>query len=174
LFLNSYFHRTVDQTSISKLEKIIFEHFKITSRFGMLYHLYENFSKAFYASITKKLAMAANEGDEICLEIFTSAGKALGDHVNALAPSVTKSMMESEGGLKIVCVGSVWKSWQLLEKGFVSALQQSEHITEASLVELAVGMAAGASYLGAAAVDFHLPRDYSKNVRQFFNYKKEQ
>jgi len=158
--------------STSGLEKMIFEHFKITSRFGMLYHLYENFSKSFYASLTKSLAMAANDGDGVCLDLFAAAGRALGDHVTALAPSVQKSMLECEGGLKIVCVGSVWKSWGLLEKGFVSSLSQSEDITEVTLVELTVGVAAGATYLGAEAAGFQIPRDYSKNVRQFFHYKK--
>ena len=40
------------------------------SRFGMLYHLYENFSKSFYASLTKSLAMAANDGKFFSVFLF--------------------------------------------------------------------------------------------------------
>jgi hypothetical protein len=35
-----------------------------------------------------------------------------------------------------------------------------------------VGMAAGASYLAAAAAGHQIPRDYSSNVEVFFHYKK--
>ncbi|XP_023348203.1 N-acetyl-D-glucosamine kinase [Eurytemora carolleeae] len=163
----------VHNKDISLIEKLIFEHFSIKDRFGMLYHLYENFNKSFFASLTSKLAAAANQGDEICIKLFHDAGAALGNHVKALAPNVHRPMMEGEGGLKVVCVGSVWKSWSLLKPGFIQAVAQSQSIPELSLVELAVGMATGATYLGAQAADYNLPRDYSKNVKQFFHYKKE-
>jgi len=159
---------------ISLLEKMIFDHFNVKDRFGMLYHLYENFSKSNFAALTAKIAGAAKEGDVVCLDLLEQAGRAVGRHVVALAPSVQRSMKESEGGIKVVCVGSVWKSWNLLRRGFVQEISQSEDISELTLVELSVGMATGAAYLGAEAAGYELPRDYKKNVREFFHFKKSE
>ena len=47
----------------------------------------------------------------------------LGKHIRALANNVSKELKEAEGGLNIVCVGSVWKSWELLKQGFLEGIK---------------------------------------------------
>ena len=47
----------------------------------------------------------------------------LGRHIRALANNVSKDLRDAEGGLNIVCVGSVWKSWDLLKDGFLEGIK---------------------------------------------------
>jgi len=158
--------------SLAVVEYLILTHFDIKDRFGMLHHLYDNFVKADFAGLTAKLAIAATAGDKVCRWLFEEVGRVLAKHIAALAPSVNDRMFEEAGGLRVVCVGSVWKSWSLLQHGFLEILQQSAAVREVSLVKLVVGMAAGASYLAAAAAGHQIPRDYRSNVEVFFHYKK--
>jgi len=159
-------------SDISCLESIIKQHFKVKERHGMLPHLYDNFSKSEFASLTKSLAENAEKGDTVCLDLFGRAGAMLAKHLIALAPKVNRSMFEDEGGLKVVCVGSVWKSWTFLKQEFLKTLQTCEEISELTLVELCVGSATGAAYLGGQAAEHYIPRDYSKNVKAFYHYKR--
>ena len=39
------------------------------------------------------------------------------------------------------------------------------------MVKLSVGMATGATYLGAKAAGKSIPRNYQDNVEKFFHYK---
>lgn len=157
--------------SMALVQEIILTHFNIKDRFGMLHHLYDNFVKSTFAGLTAKLADAATAGDAVCIWLFEEAGRVLAKHIVALAPAVNRSLVEEAGGLRVVCVGSVWKSWGLLQHGFTEVLQQATNLREVSLVKLVVGMAAGASYLGAKAASHQIPRDYSKNVEVFFHYE---
>jgi len=162
----------VPPASLARVEELILTHFELKDRFGMLHHLYDNFVKAHFAGLTAKLAAAAAAGDKASIWLFEEAGRALGKHIVALAPSVNARMFEEAGGLRVVCVGSVWKSWSLLQPGFLEVIQEAEAVRELSLVKLVVGMAAGASYLAAAAAGHQIPKDYSSNVEVFFHYKK--
>ena len=47
----------------------------------------------------------------------------LGRHIRALSPVISPSLREAEGGLHVVCVGSVWKSWDLLKTGFIKGIR---------------------------------------------------
>lgn len=66
-----------------------------------------------------KLSSLAASGDALSKHLFACAGAALAAHAAALA---------RRGGdaarLRVVCVGSVWKSWPLLRPG---ALRELAH-----------------------------------------------
>ena len=62
-------------------------------------------------------------GDALCIWLFREGGRMLGKHIRALANNVSKELKEAEGGLNIVCVGSVWKSWELLKQGFLEGIK---------------------------------------------------
>ena len=47
----------------------------------------------------------------------------LGKHIRALSNNVSPELKGAEGGLNIVCVGSVWKSWELLKSGFLEGIK---------------------------------------------------
>jgi len=159
---------------INKIQELIFQHFDIPDRFGILPHCYDNFSKAEFASLTKKIAETAVEGDALCIWLFKEAGRMLGKHIRALSDKVSPDLREAEGGLNIVCVGSVWKSWELLKLGFLEGLKDDVGqpcCPELTMVKLKVGMATGASYLGARAAKKTFPKRYQDNIEKFFHYR---
>jgi len=160
--------------SINKIQELIFEHFNIVDRFGILSHCYDQFNKAQFAALSQKIAVGALDGDSLCAWLFTEAGKMLGKHIRALAGNIGKDLMNAEGGLRIVCVGSVWKSWNLLKHGFLEGIKDNlgkPCVDELTMVQLCEGMAAGAAYLGAEAAGHYLPRNYVANVKTFYHYE---
>ena len=46
-----------------------------------------------------------------------------------------------------------------------------QSISELTMVKLSVGMATGATYLGAKAAGKSIPRNFQDNVEKFFHYK---
>jgi len=158
---------------INKVQELIFSHFDIEDRFGILTHCYDKFSKAEFAGLSQKIAEAAIEGDNLCAWLFTEAGQMLGRHIRALSRNIGKDLLSAEGGLRIVCVGSVWKSWELLKHGFLEGIKDNlgrPCVKELTMVQLSVGMATGAAYLGSKVAGHYLPRNYGENVQTFFHY----
>ena len=99
------------------------DHTIIVPRFGLLTHCYDSFSKAQFAALTRSLAEAAVSGDGLCAWLFEEAGRMLGRHIRALAPAISPELTTAPGGLRVVCVGSVWKSWELLKRGFLAGIK---------------------------------------------------
>lgn len=151
---------------------MIKSHFGIETRSDMLEHCYASFQKSFYARLCQKMSVAANNGDELCQKIFIDAGRQLGKMIVALLPRVDPKLTDT-GHLSIICVGSVWLSWELLKPGFIKELNQHEIPFELRLLKLKpnVSMAVGAFYMASDSVDLPVPRDYSQNYEIFFNYE---
>jgi N-acetylglucosamine kinase len=156
---------------ISTAWNLIKSHFNIQSRTDMLEHCYAKFQKPFYAKLCQKMSIAALEGDELCKSIFIDAGRYLAKMIFALLPQVSSELVKT-GHLSIICVGSVWLSWDLLKPGFMKFLQQHHIPFELRLLKLMPGtsMAVGSVYMAADYVKYQLPRDYTKNYEIFFNY----
>lgn len=156
---------------VKLVEQLIFSHFDISDRFGLLPHCYDTFSKSTFAGLCKSLAEGATNGDPLCQWVFTSAGKALARNILALTPNIAPSLLAAAGGLQVVCVGSVWKSWDLLMAGFTQQMEKNEAIKSYTMVKLKIGMATGAAYLGAKEAGENLPKNYANNVVAFFRSK---
>lgn len=156
---------------ITNAWNLIKSHFNVEHRRDMLEHCYASFQKSFYARLCQKMSVAANNGDELCQKIFNDAGRQLAKMVAALMPRVDKELVQT-GHLSILCVGSVWLSWELLQSGFMKELNQRKIPFGLRLLKLKpdVSMAIGAYYMAADSVDFPMPRDYSQNYEIFFNY----
>ncbi|GFV22003.1 n-acetyl-D-glucosamine kinase [Trichonephila clavipes] len=155
---------------VSKVKELMLQHFKVVDKFGILEHCYANFNKTSFAGLCAKLAEAATKDkDPLCCHLFYEAGKVLGCMVVALKPKVHKDLLESETGLPIVCVGSVFKSWPLLQQGFVDGIKN--HYEKCTLMTLTCSAAIGAAYLGAKATNFDLPIDHTKNTSILFSCK---
>lgn len=77
-----------------------------------------------------------------------------------------------KGGLKVVCVGSVWKSWEYMKDGFVDEIHESGTVDELSLLRLTASAALGACYLAAEKIDWLFTKPYEKNVETFYHYKR--
>lgn len=156
--------------ALDRIWNLICKHFNIETRFDLLPYCYgEKFDKPFFAGLCKKMAQAAEDGDELCLKIFTDAGHALGKSVLALLPKVEPELVSS-GSLCIVCVGSVWLSWKFLKGGFIKILNTTNIPFEITLVKLTNSMGLGACYMAADSINYDLKRDYSKNYEVFFSY----
>jgi len=161
---------------ITRVNQIMCSHFKVRDQFDMLKHLYSEFQKQEIASMCVELAKCAREErDELCLRAFRNAGKMLAWHIQALMPKADKSLLGSDGGLHVICTGSVWKSWDLLQEGFIDGLHPRTvadvKIDEITLLTLNKPASFGAAYLGARNAGFKLPIDFAENATAFFHYK---
>ncbi|EDO42704.1 predicted protein [Nematostella vectensis] len=146
--------------------------FKIENQYGMLEHAYLNFDKSKFAGFCTVVAEGACEAkDPLCIHIFQLAGIDLGHHVRAQIPLIDPVLLERPGGLRVICVGSVWKSWDLLKEGFLEGLKGADGkpvLKEITLLRLRETCAVGAAVLGAKVSDHVLPVDYDAMVETLF------
>lgn len=140
----------------------------------MLEHCYASFQKSFYARLCQKMSVAASNGDALCQSIFVDAGRQLAKMSSALIPRVDPELTR-DGCLSVICVGSVWQSWELLKSGFIEELSHRQTPFKLKLLQLKpnVSMAVGAYYMAADSIDFPMPRDYSQNFEVFFEYSEK-
>ncbi|KAK8762554.1 hypothetical protein V5799_026180 [Amblyomma americanum] len=132
--------------SAQKIRELVKEHFQVQDMLELLPFCYTNFKKQFIAGMCVKLAKLAKEGDELSKHLFRASGRDLADHVVAVVPRAEKSLLEAEGGLPIVCVGSLFKSWELLREGFEEVL--CPKLSEFTLLQPTVSAALGAAFYG--------------------------
>ncbi|TRY92035.1 hypothetical protein DNTS_033837 [Danionella cerebrum] len=159
---------------ISFVKKTMEEYFKVTDLMGMLPHLYRNFQKSHFAGFCRKLAEGGTAGDALCQHVFNEAGKALAQHILAVLPKVHQDLFSGNLGLPVLCVGSVWQSWDLMKSGFTQVLSQAQAdcckgLQKYSLLTLCQSSALGAAKLGAKHAGATLPLNYSANVNVFFS-----
>ncbi|CAH8527339.1 unnamed protein product [Dicrocoelium dendriticum] len=109
--------------SMIRLAEAIRMHFKIRRHDELLAHFNENIDKTYIAQLCYPLAQAAHEGDQYCIKLFYNAGVHLGRHVSAAVRHADKEGLIGPEGIDVVCCGSVFKSWSLLEAGFYAGLK---------------------------------------------------
>ncbi|CAB4031308.1 N-acetyl-D-glucosamine kinase [Paramuricea clavata] len=102
---------------VTFIKEAMYKFFQLERRFDILDHLYRDFNKGKVAQFTSVVAEGASKhGDPLCKYVFKEAGVRLGHHINALEGKVHEQLAKSEDGLKVLCVGSVFKSWELLKE----------------------------------------------------------
>lgn len=159
---------------IDNVWALVKQHFKITKQAEILDSFYQKFDKARIASLCKELSNLARKNDKLAEAIFYRAGQDLARSLAAVYPKASPDLTKIDGGLRILCVGSVWLSWDLLMPGFVSWIKQKTEIENLSLVKLITDLGVGAAYLASNKMHLPLQRDYSKNYNVFFMYNKKQ
>lgn len=147
-------------------------HFGVLDQKGLLQHLYTSFDKSHIANFTKAIATGCERGDPLCLLLFQEAGQQLGRHVVALSRKAHNDLKLAQGGLKVICVGSVWKSWRFMRKGFLEEIHGGS-VDELSLLRLTTSSAMGACYLAAEKFDYPFGKPYDSNAEVFFHYKRD-
>ncbi|XP_062850315.1 N-acetyl-D-glucosamine kinase [Trichomycterus rosablanca] len=157
------------------VKKAMEDYFQVSDLMGMLPHFYRNFQKSHFAGFCKRLAEGANAGDALCQHVFTQAGKVLAQHIVAVLPKVHQELFSGQLGLPILCVGSVWLSWDLLKDGFTQVLSETKksgynHFQKYSLLTLRQSSAVGGAKLGAQKAGAVLPLDYSTSASVFFSH----
>ncbi|XP_053698362.1 N-acetyl-D-glucosamine kinase [Sabethes cyaneus] len=157
---------------VDRVWELIREHFGVKSRVDLLDHCYAKFCKPTYSGLCAKLAKCAkDEGDPLCRKLFEDAGQELARSVCALSPRISPALISQCGEVDVVCVGSVWLSWNLLEPGFTKELERAQFKYDLKLLNLTNTMALGAAYLAADTFEMELPRDYSKNYEIFYSHR---
>ncbi|KAF5291149.1 hypothetical protein FQA39_LY14391 [Lamprigera yunnana] len=149
------------------------EHFGVTTHWDLLPHFYTNFKKDYIAALCKKLSICASEGDELCKLFFRKAGSDLACAISVVVKKASKELFDRESGLQVLCVGSVWLSWDLLKEGFISWIEEHTDIQQLSLVKIATTLATGAAYMAADRLHIQLPRSYKQNCQEFYRYTRQ-
>ncbi|XP_054158103.1 N-acetyl-D-glucosamine kinase-like [Oppia nitens] len=155
------FRQTIDSPDSSRVRQLVVQHFGLPddNLAAILRPAYAEFDKSFFASISKSLAKLAADGDQLAASLFFKAGQDLAEHLNAILPKAQASLLKN--GLSVVCVGSVFKSWSLLEPGFLSALTPELH--ELTLRLLTTSSAFGAAFLASRKSGHTLRMDFDRN-----------
>ncbi|KAL6262961.1 hypothetical protein P5V15_005749 [Pogonomyrmex californicus] len=148
-------------------------YFSVTDRNGILPYLYAKFDKSTIAGFAKEVADGCEKNDPLCLKIFEEAGQLLAKHIIAVSRKAHNDLKLAHGGLKVICVGSVWKSWKFMKKGFVNEIHDKRVVDELSLLRLTTTSALGACYLAAEKIDCPFVKPYDSNVEIFFHYKRD-
>ncbi|KAG8453273.1 hypothetical protein GDO86_000054 [Hymenochirus boettgeri] len=160
---------------ISYVKEAMYSYFQVSDRLGLLTHLYRTFEKSKVAGFCIKLAEGARLADPLCCSVFRNAGEVLARHVAALLPKTDKVLFQSDLGLPILCVGSVWNSWDLMKDGFVEIMDKARNglagnFSKFSLLRLKQSSAVGGASLGAKDTGHVLPLDYGANVDVFYTH----
>ncbi|CAF0787985.1 unnamed protein product [Adineta ricciae] len=141
----------VSPYDLTKLKDEIKAYFQVEEMSELLNHFYKNFHKDFVARFTQVLSeLASNANDQACKALFEDAGHVLGAHLRAISPSIEKKLYE-QGKLRVVVVGSVFRSWKLLKPGFINGLTEKKTLpfNRVELVQLTASAAIGAAIWGA-------------------------
>ncbi|KAA3681304.1 N-acetylglucosamine kinase [Paragonimus westermani] len=107
------------------VRKIIYEFFKVENTLGLLPHFYETFNKGHIASLCERLAVAARHGEHLCKDAFHDAGIQLGRHVRACMRHAVKELDPSTEEMLVICCGSIFNSWDLIQAGFREVFSES-------------------------------------------------
>lgn len=154
------FEKSENDPDLASLKML--QYFKSNNRDDMLCHFYSEFKKPFVAGFCQVLSQCADDGDAFCKDIFNKAGGLLAQHVLAILPVVTRIEKDD---LIVVCVGSVWESWSLLNQGFLSKMKQENVDISICLVRPIISCAFGAALLGANETKFKLNPDIDNNFQ---------
>ena len=79
---------------------------------------------------------------------------------------VKKKLLQTKGGLPVICVGSVFKSWNLIKPGFLKCLKaqtnKSKSVNELNMVIIKDNSSIGAAILASRIYDY--PNELGKFV----------
>lgn len=156
---------------ISYIKEAIHKYFEVEDNTGFMEIFYAKSDARKVAGFCVEVAKGATKvKDGLCLHLFYEAGRYLAKHITAQLSSIDEKILSAPEGLQIVCVGSVFKSWELLQKGFMQVLQEcksKKNLKNISLLRLNQSVAVGAAFHGARSVNQILPLEYSKNATVF-------
>uniref|UniRef100_A0A915NRJ0 N-acetyl-D-glucosamine kinase n=1 Tax=Meloidogyne floridensis TaxID=298350 RepID=A0A915NRJ0_9BILA len=106
---------------IQTVKENLLKHFKIKTKEELMNILYgPNFQKSYIASFTKLLAELGLNNNKLATKIFFDAGYSLAAHICAIRKHFDEEFYTNK--VPILLIGSVFKSWQLLRKGFERCL----------------------------------------------------
>ncbi|XP_065213160.1 N-acetyl-D-glucosamine kinase-like isoform X1 [Planococcus citri] len=159
--------------SVEKSWKAIQNFFNICNTADLVPLFYENFDKMKIASFCIEISKMAREGDPFSMYLMELSGAYLAKYIQAVYNQADECLKTHSDGLKIVCVGSVWKSWDLLRKGFEEQLENETEfaiVDRISLMFMKKSCAIGAACLGARVIGVELCSSFDDNYSIFYRY----
>lgn len=160
-------HFIKPEFDISYVRDQMYSYFEVASRSDMLPHLYTGFNKSKFADFTRNVVEGAKLGDKLCLHVLAKAGRDLGQHLVAISSKINDDMKQH--GLRIVCVGSIWKAWAFIKDAFLAQIATSPALpTRLELVQLTETAAVGAAALAAMDIQAPLALNYAAFYTTFF------
>ena len=176
---------TLDATN---LRNLVLQHFGVKTNDALMDHFYgPGFCKTSIASLAKEVAQLARQGDKLAQKIFNDAGRQLGAHIVGVMkrtrrdlgiPRTIKFIEEvskscETGFFPVLCVGSVWKSWDLIKAGFIAEIKpqfgKEGFPAGFSLYNLTKCAAIGAAYLASKEAGTPINMDFSSNSKLMDN-----
>ncbi|XP_022689084.1 N-acetyl-D-glucosamine kinase-like [Varroa jacobsoni] len=154
---------------IEPLRKLVYDYFKISSNSELLPIFYIHFKKSYVAGLAEKVADLARSGDALCKALFHSLGVDLAECVKAVRAKIFRDFFIRKGGLPIICVGSVFRSWDLIRNGFCDALH--DLFDEFTCYRPTVDSTIGAAYHGATAAGHNIHINFANNYRTIYNHR---
>eukprot|EP01029_Cantina_marsupialis_P029396 TRINITY_DN780251_c0_g1_i1.p1 TRINITY_DN780251_c0_g1~~TRINITY_DN780251_c0_g1_i1.p1 ORF type:complete len:347 (+),score=94.22 TRINITY_DN780251_c0_g1_i1:39-1079(+) len=135
----------------------MFKYFELTKKEELYPLLYQHFDKAKIAGFCRCLAEEALKGDQFCLEVFADVGVELGKLITSIIPKWKEGSNGSDE-MRLICIGSVWKSYQLFKESFFNIIHSSGRAEGLScrLVRVSGSSAAGAAYVAAKFGNFNM------------------
>ena len=84
-----------------------------------------------------------------------------------------QDLKQEKGGLKVICVGSVWKSWDYLKPGFIEEIHRTGIVDELTLLRLTTSSALGACYIAADKLNCNsMIKTFKSNREKFYHYNR--
>jgi len=165
---------------VTFLKKAMYKYFKLKDLYDILPYIYPadgKLDKEFLAKFcVTGIVKGAENNDKLSQHILTHAGEVLGKHVKALIPKMDVELFQNQNeGLKIICIGSVWKSWMYLKDGFLKGItpqtDEEKQLKCISLVKLKPGANASvgaAAWAAKCAGGSRVEINYSEMSEMFF------
>ena len=74
--------------------------------------------------------------DKLATWCFAEAGRKLAHHLIAIQKKIPEEMKLEAGGMKVIIIGSVWKSWPLMREPFLKGENNQKLTKFAPIVPL--------------------------------------
>ncbi|OWA50897.1 N-acetyl-D-glucosamine kinase [Hypsibius exemplaris] len=158
----------VSEFNIDSLRRHVFKFFNVTQRSEILPFFYSPFQKSAIANMASNIAKGAAENDPLCNYLYHDAGIRLAQHIKAIVPHIQSDLLSRAGGVPVVCVGSVWKSWEALKDGFLEGLDHC--IPALSMMRLSGSSAYGAAYLVGRKAGISIPLEKLRMTEPFYEF----
>lgn len=138
-----------------RLRTVLCKHFGLSDE-NQVGRFYSDIDKRKFASLSRELYESTKSIQDKAIDIiFKEAGHLLAKKVIALLAKADEETLEA--GLNVICVGSVFQSWDLLESGFVETL--ATRLQNFRLLKLKCSSAIGAAKLAARQTNVNLKLD---------------
>lgn len=147
--------------STALIRQLMHDYFQIEDDLEILDHLYKTFSKSKISGFCSELAK--HPEDKLCAAIFNEAGYLLGRHVNVVLQNAEKQTNRRIPSLEVITIGSVFKSWPLLQYGFrrgVRGATNSVTLQHLAIYSVNGTVARGLAYMAARNAGCDFPYDY--------------